>query len=551
MTSALGLLGADTDSTAFGVGKVAGEIAGTAGIGGGAALGLRAAAPSIAAGRFVAPALSAVESGGVSSGGVGGLSGLGVRALGGAAVGAGASGMSGGGKDDATQAAFLGAMLPMGLGAAGKGVALATGIVKPWTGGGQSRIVGDILRQYSHDPEAALAALQATREVVPGSMPITAAAAGDVGLSGLTRTMQASNNITANELALRASNQNNARTGLLESVAGNPGKIAVAKEARNNATGAMREQVLSSARPIDANGILGQLDSMLANPNNAGATARGALDRVRSQVASFAGDTGAIDARALYEIRKDVGLAMQGKLQGEAGNLKYAKGVLGQVQSMFDDAISSAVPKPAAIPGNSQALQGAENAAATSPGQWQKYLQTYAEQSKPVNQMEALQDVLKGAQTGSTDMQGNLIISSAKLNNVLKSQSDELAKILTPQQMQTLHNVAADANAARLGLESGKALGSNTVQNLSQGWLLNRVLGRYGESPLVSSVMKKPLGLLYGSANEKITDQLSEALLNPDLARRLMEQSANAANPVAARRAAALGMPAARGLLSQ
>jgi hypothetical protein len=524
----------NADSTAYKVGKVGAQIAATLPVGGVLGAGIKSAAGGArlaAAAPRTAAALQAIgnaaQTGGLSAGGVKGAAGLGARAAGGALAGGAAAGLTGGDEQDAAQAAFIGGMLPVGFGAVGKGAALATGLVKPFTGKGQAQITGDILRQYANNPDAALGALRGLQQLVPGSTPITAAAAGDVGLSGLTRTMQAANPQMASELALRATAQNSARTGLLESIAGNHGTISVAKDARKAATDPLRESVLSAAGKIDAKGILSSLDEFLANPNNAGQTARQALERVRGQVSQVAGDTGAIDARALYEIRKDIGLAMNGKLQGEAGNLRYAKGVLDRVQSVFDDAIGSAAAKTSGE-GGAVVTQGAEGAAADP---WRRYLSTYAEHSKPINQMEQLQEVLKRVQTGTVDANGDYIISAAKLNNVLKNDSGELSKLLNPEQMQALRNVQADLNAARLGLESGKALGSNTAQNISQTWLLNRVLGRYGESPVVSSIMKKPLGLLYGNANEQITDQLTRALMDPAQARALLEQAVRRAEP--------------------
>lgn len=509
MTEALGTLGADTNSTSFAVGKVGGEIAGTLGAGGALAQGVRAVAPALAA--RAAPLLSAVETGGLSSGGVGGASGLSLRAAGGAAAGAAAAGMAGGDDQDAAQAAFLGGMLPIGFGAAGKAAALATGIVKPFTGAGQDRIVADILRRYAHDPAAAAQALTQYRQVVQGSVPLTSAAAGDVGLAGLTRTMQAVNPQTANEIAMRSTAQNAARTSALEQIAGSPAAIELAKDARRVATTPMREGVLQRAGQIDGQQILGQLDDLIRNPNNAGSTNRDALERVRRQIVQSTNEAGGIDSRALYEIRKDVGLAMQGKLQGDAGNLRHARGVLDGVQSMFDDAIGQA---------SARAVGPVPAGKAADP--WRDYLSTFSRESAPINQMEVLQDTLKRVQTGTTDLQGNPIISAAKLNNLLKNDGDDLKRLLTPDQLQRLREVAADANAARLGLEAGKSVGSNTVQNLSQSWLLQRVFGEFGESPVVSSIMRKPLGLIYGGANEQITDRLSRALLDPEYARQLL-----------------------------
>ena len=509
MTDALGTLGADTGSNSFAVGKVGGEIAGTLGVGGGIARGVAALAPMTAARAM--PLLAAVETGGMSSGSVNGLSGLGLRAVGGAAAGAAAAGMAGGDDQDAAQAAFLGGMLPVGFGAAGKAAALATGIVKPFTGAGQDRIVGDILRRYAHDPEAAAQALAQYKQVVQGSVPLTSAAAGDVGLSGLTRTMQAVNPQTANEIAMRSTAQNVARTSALEQVAGSPASIELAKDARRLATTPMREGVLARAGQIDGKQILGQLDDLIRNPNNAGSTNRDALDRVRRQVLQSTDEAGGIDSRALYEIRKDIGLAMQGKLQGDAGNLRHARGVLDGVQSMFDDAIGQA---------SARAVGPVPAGKAADP--WRDYLSTFSRESAPINQMEVLQDALKRVQTGTTDLQGNPIISAAKLNNLLVKEGDDLKRVLTPDQLQRLREVAADANAARHGLEAGKSIGSNTVQNLSQSWLLQRVFGELGESPMVSSIMRKPLGLIYGGANEQITDRLSRALLDPEYARQLI-----------------------------
>lgn len=520
MDAALGTLGADTKSGAFKAGQIGTEIAGTLGAGGALAGLARAALPAVAAAR-AAPVLSAIETGGISSGGARGLGGLAARAAGGAAVGALGAEMMSGDSEDAAQAAIFGALLPVGLGAAGKAVQTAAGVVKPFTGGGQSSIVGDILRTYAHDPDAAAAALSRYKQVVPGSQAITSAAAGDVGLSGLTRTMQGANPIMANELAMRFGAQNAARTAALENIAGNAGTIEAATAARRAATAPLREQVMQRAGSVDGGRLMQQLNDLLADPNNAGSTARQALERVRTEVARFTDQSGAINPRALYEIRKDIGLAMQGKLLGDAGNLRYARGVLGRVQGLFDDAIGSAARRGGGSAPNLPVVYGQQ---VDDP--WRDYLATYARQSRPIEQMERLQDILKSVQTGTQGVDGNLVISAAKLSNVLKKDGDELAKLLTPEQLQTLRSVAADAQAGRLGMEAGKAVGSNTAQNISQTWLLQQVFGRYAQSPVVSSVFQKPLGLLYGSANEQITDKLVRALLEPEYAAELMKRSA-------------------------
>lgn len=81
MTRAARELGADTDSTAFQVGKVGAEIAGTAGLPGGLVRAARAVAPALTAAPKVVNLLQAVETGGASGGN------LLTRAAGGAVAG--------------------------------------------------------------------------------------------------------------------------------------------------------------------------------------------------------------------------------------------------------------------------------------------------------------------------------------------------------------------------------------------------------------------------------------------------------------------------------
>lgn len=118
MTAALGNMGADTDSLAFGAGKLGGEIAGTLGVGGALA---NVAGRAVPAG---APILDAIRTAGMSAGGMTGAGGMAARAVGGGITG-GASALA----VDPNQAgtgAMIGAALPGALqlsGAVGKGIA--------------------------------------------------------------------------------------------------------------------------------------------------------------------------------------------------------------------------------------------------------------------------------------------------------------------------------------------------------------------------------------------------------------------------------------------
>lgn len=126
MDQALGMLGADTDSKSFTAGKVAGEIAGTAGAGGVVANAARAAAPVVTAAPKVANALRAIE----TSGAVGGN--MATRAAGGAVSGGVSAGMV-----DPSQAgtgAMIGGAFPVVTRAAGAAGSRVANMVRPQVG---------------------------------------------------------------------------------------------------------------------------------------------------------------------------------------------------------------------------------------------------------------------------------------------------------------------------------------------------------------------------------------------------------------------------------
>lgn len=430
----------------------------------------------------------------------------------------------------ANTGAVVGAALPVVGKAVGAVGDVAGSLVRPFTTSGQERIAGDALRQFSTNPNA-VENLRRAAPVVEGSMPTAVMAAGDEGLAGLNRTLQSADPRYAAELSTRAASQNAARTAALENVAGNTGKLTMAKEARDAATGPMREAVLNAAGSLLARPVLDSIDSLLAKPDNAGKIAQQALAEVRKRIAQFAPD-GQIDARALYAIRKDINDTLSGKLQGEAGNLKLASGQLVQVKGLIDDAIDQAsrlAPQsagravmPAGANIERAGMAGAFGSQAPRPS-WRQYLETYTQHSIPINQMEKLDEVMRAVSAGTVDQSGNAVLSAAKLNNVLRNQAQDLQKVLAPEQLDLLRRLAADLNASQLASNAGRAVGSNTVQNLAQNNLLSSVLGQgLATSTPSQSVLARVLQLPYGASNRMIQEKLGNALLDPKEAARLM-----------------------------
>ena len=144
MDAALGAMGAETDSFGYGAGKLAGEIAGTAGAGGVVAGGMLKAAPAVA--KF-APAVSnvltraapAVQSGGLTLGAgapTNMLANMGLRTAGGAVSGGAAALAATGDLEEAGKGALIGGALPGAVKIAGK-----AGQALKYVGGGAAKNV--------------------------------------------------------------------------------------------------------------------------------------------------------------------------------------------------------------------------------------------------------------------------------------------------------------------------------------------------------------------------------------------------------------------------
>jgi len=527
------------DSSLASAGRVGGNVLATLPVGPALGAGARAAGFGRLGNALASSGMTASQK--VAPGFLSGAADLGIRSVGGAITGGATAGLID--PNSTGLGAGIGAAMPVvGKVATIAGNALGSA-VRPFYAAGQNRIAGDVLRNTAANPANALAQLRSAAPMVSGSMPTTAMAAGDEGLAALSRTMQNASPEYASALAARQTAQNQARTSAIEGIAGNTGKIDLAKQARNALTGPMREEALNAAGKVPADGILRQIDNLIGDPNNAGQLSQQALNQFKSRIAGFTKD-GTIDARALYAIRKDINDVLGGKLQGEAGNLKYAASQLSGVKGFIDDAIDQA---SRSMPANAigPTTKGTPN--------WKGYLDRYAKESIPINQMERLEEILKSIQTGSVDSQGGAIISAAKLNNVLKNKGSDLVKELSPTQLQVLRNIQADLNAGQIANNVGRAVGSNTVQNLAQNQLLQGALGgTLGGSTAATSTMGRVLQLPYGAANKQIQERLGNALLDPQEAARLLsEPQTNALRNALSQGARTIGYRSAPALIAR
>src|SRR6185437_2081697 len=215
----------------------------------------------------------------------------------------------------------------------------------------------------------------------------------------------------------------------------------------------------NNAVPAPVADVHSTIDSILASPSGARETIAKTMNWARGLI----GDN--TDPETLYEVRKDLRLAQQGKLQPSsegapaASTLAHARGQLGQVIDALDNAIESSAPG------------------------YKGYLARYAEMSDPIDQMETIQGLQQKASNGLDTATGHPFLSAPAFSRGLASALDRgtMPPRLTPDQIERL-------NAVREDLQRGSALSSPTVKAPGSDTFQNFMLGRNVTGGLVGHI---------------------------------------------------------------
>ena len=529
-------LGADTDSATYGAGKLVGEIAGTAGVG-----------PMLAGGAKVAGAspaiVSGLQSGGLNVAGRTGLGGLLTRAGTGAATGALAAGMVN--PEDADVGAMVGGALPvLAKGGAAVGKAATSGVkslVEPLYQRGQEKIVGRALREFAGDQvDDAIRNLQQSRELVPGSLPTVGEASGVPSLAALQRASVNVSPEAANAMEARAVANNQARVDVLERLSGSKGAREAAETARDEAAaaayGAARAQ--DEARRMAAAQALQEERKQIAEEASKW-TGLGSLANAPKPSAPSA--SAITPSKELLELAKRptmkriiVGAKRLAKDKGEQiGNPLESIDGLHYIKLAVDDALSGtpanalARNQKAAVMDIKDRLIAEMDKVSPAYGEARR---AFAEASKPINQMDIVEE-LKGSIAPLT---GKLRAAqyASKLSDDTAARATgfkgaTLKNTLSPEQLAQLTAIRDDLARADFAANAGRAAGTNTVQNLSYGYMLNQFgvpnfLRNMPAGQVVGGLLGRGADAIYGKANKEIAGLLAETMLSPQEAARLM-----------------------------
>lgn len=403
-------------------------------------------------------------------------------------------------------AMLAGTMAPGGptLSTTQRALAAPKAVVQPFTQSGREVIVGNVLRNVATDPERAIANLQQAQPTVPGVRVTTAAGARDPGLAGAETTVRSATFDPSNRFGGVLSANQQALMEAYRRISGQPGSIPRAEAKRFNITAPMRESAFANAQPVSIAPIMQSIESTLSDPAKQRQTVDQSMKYVTDLLAKRADpQTGTINPMALYSIRKDIGLAMQGQLAGEAANLRLAKGELKALMPIIDDVIESGAP-------------GFKN-----------YMQQFEKSSSAIDQMRLLQDIEGRVTTGQPNlMTGEPVLAASALRRQVAAKAAEMDTKLSDAAQRRLDNIIFEINRGQASTAPGvKAPGSNTFQNMSMGNLIGRVFSESVADNTTLRTMTRPLDWLMKLPDQQLQQLLVEAMLDPQLAATLMSKA--------------------------
>jgi len=497
--SGLQLMGADPESGLYQTGKLASEIAGTAGVG-----------DALAAGKAIQqyPRLaSALKSGGFSLNGAGkGIVGDNIaRAVGGAAVGGASAGMVS--PESAGTGTAIGAVAPQALRTAGKvGEGVANTLVKAlrgFTPKGQEKIVAEnLLANLGDDAPAVIARLEQAKGSTAGFNPTVGQAADNADLATYERAFKSARPDLFQE-------GHDAQYQALATAARGLGGDDLARqglvEARDQAT----NQLYDSAQGAQVQ-LTPELQQLMQRPSMQSA-AKQAQNIAAEKGAQFTPDnlTGA-DAQRIKMALDDA--TNTANVRGIGGN---ELGAIRDTKTAYLGELEKQIPE------------------------YSEANRLYRDMSKPINELDvgnaiadkyipALYDGVKSPSKLNHEALAKALRDGDKIaQNVTGFKGAKLSETLSPQNMKILEGLVKDSRYIASSDLKGRAVGSNTFQNLTFGkrGAKDGVIDNVAALSAPLSMLKALRDKAYGGVNDDVTMLQAKVMQDPKLAAILMNKS--------------------------
>lgn len=383
-----------------------------------------------------------------------------------------------------------------------RALAAPVSMVQPFTQAGRETIVGGLLNRLATDPTRAQLNLSRAEPLVPNVQPTTAATAFDPGLASAETAIRALDQSGAFPSRLSANQQ--ALLDAFRKLSGKPGSVAAAEIKRTDVTKPLREQAFANVTvdPVTFQTgiklVVNQaIDNVMKSPVGVRQDVETAMKFATDRVAR------ARSPMELYEIRKDLAAAAQGKYNQENPSLRLASGQLKQVIAAVDDVIDAAAPG------------------------FKDYMSKYSKMSGPIDQMKVLQEIERRVTTGQPNlMTGEPVLAAGSLRRQLANKVEELDLKLSVPAQRRLDNIIDEINRGMAATAPGvKPPGSDTFKNMSMGNLIGRVFSESMATNTTLRTMTRPLDFLYKLPDEQIQQLLVQAMLDPKIAAMMMAKA--------------------------
>jgi hypothetical protein len=389
----------------------------------------------------------------------------------------------------------VGAALPQ---LAGSGLRAGRAVVAPITRGGQERIVAQALQRSAADPSRLA---QAAPSTIPGVTRTLAEEVADPGISQLQRqfTSQLGDQLAGNNAARAAAVRSTFEGADDASVAAiRAGRDAQAGQVLGGLSGAAVPDMAPFRQAIES--------GIAANQGNP--AAQKALQEVLGDLPEIK------TAEQAYNVRKYLDFILS--KQSDKPAAKAASREIQQAKGVLDQEMARVFPE------------------------WGQYLSDYTAQSRRMDQAKVGKSLLGMARqaadpnTSERSLGANALSRAANDPDALVRGATRFSKssatnTLTPEQASLLRMLGDDASRMDFAATGGRAVGSDTAQNLATRNILSTLAGgsRLANMALQSQPMQRVAALgekTYGllGVPDRLQAVMVEALSDPARARQIL-----------------------------
>lgn len=379
-----------------------------------------------------------------------------------------------------------------------RGGRTAKAIGESFTAGGQERIAGEFIRKQASDPSTARGNILKSLKDPPLTGQSTGAVSRDIGILTLERALRAKD--PTGRFATQTLAANKRRQDIIDVIGGKD--IDALIQARDVSGTIAREVALGGRPKVDVKPILDRIGSILKSPAGKRKSVQQAMSRFKEQISDVA------DAEELYEVRKDIGDILAGRVSPDDSGLIAAKRELMALRKSMDSEIEKAAPG------------------------FKKYLSDFSEASKIIDQQEIIQGIKERAAVAIPDPKNLVdVLSQARFRKFVMKEAAKkgFERKLTDEQLKVLETVATDLDLGMSFNVAGiRPTGSDTVKNLTTAHIVGRAIGGQVEAPGIFAKLIRPLKFIGKMNEDDVQAALIDAMLDPKKAAVLLSPPTNA-----------------------